>query len=118
MPCYLYEHPETGKIIEVIQRMNEEHIYKQDGVMWRRVFTNPQAATDTKEHPFSAKDFVEKSAKKKGTVGDLYDKAAELSKKREDKLGAKDPIKKAYWENWSKVRGGKKHPHAVRDGYL
>ena len=35
----------------------------------------------------SQKEFVEKTGKKKGTMGDLYDRSQELSEKRKQKLG-------------------------------
>jgi hypothetical protein len=47
-------------------------------------------------------------------MGDLWDRSAELSAKRKDKMG-KDPVKEKYFENWSKKRKGKKHPSAGKD---
>ena len=41
MPSYIYKHPEEEKYIEVIQSMNEEHIYfDESGLQWQRVWTN------------------------------------------------------------------------------
>ena len=39
MPLYTYEHPETEEQIDLIQSMNEEHVYiDSKGVEWKRVF--------------------------------------------------------------------------------
>jgi hypothetical protein len=44
----------------------------------------------------------------KGTYGDLLDYSAELSEKRASKDG-EDPLKRKYFEEYKKKRGGKKH---------
>jgi hypothetical protein len=49
---------------------------------------------------------VDKTAKKIGTVGDLWDQSAELSKMREDKYGV-DKVKEKFEENHKKKRKGK-----------
>jgi len=39
MPLYTYEHPENGKTLDLIQSMNEDHVFIDDkGVKWNRVF--------------------------------------------------------------------------------
>ena len=41
MPLYTYEHPESEEIIDIIQGMNDEHIYiDKEGVKWNRVFAS------------------------------------------------------------------------------
>ena len=83
--------------------------------VWKRVYVNPQASFDTKIDPYSAKDFVKVTANKKGgTVGELWDRAADLSASRADKDG-KDPIKAKYYEKFSKKRRGKMHPQQRRE---
>ena len=57
-PEYLYEDPETGKVISIIQGINEEHKYKEDGKEFNRVFTSPNTSTDTQIDPFSKSDFL------------------------------------------------------------
>lgn len=104
MPQYLYENPNDGSIVEVIQTMNEPHIYEVNGVKYNRVFTIPQGAIDCKIDPFSSKDFAEKTGKKRGTLGNLFDQSAELSEKRAQKAGA-DPLKQAYYDRYKKIRG-------------
>ena len=110
MPEYLYRNEKTGETISVIQRMSEEHRYfDEKGVEWKREFSVPNAAIDTKIDIFSSKDFADKTGKKKGTVGDLFDQSREASEKREKVMG-KDKVKDAYWKNWSKRRGGRRPP--------
>ena len=51
--------PDTGEIIEVIQRMKEKHEYvDKEGTKWKRVFTSPGATIDTQVDVFSSKEFV------------------------------------------------------------
>ena len=37
-PEYLYEDPETGKVVSVIQGIEEDHTYEEDGKKFARVF--------------------------------------------------------------------------------
>lgn len=104
MPIYIFQHPKTQEILEIVQKISETHEYiDKEGIKWDRVFTKPYASIDSKIDPFSAKDFVEKTGRKKGTVGDLWDKSAELSEKRGDSVEQK-------YQNWSKNRKNRKHP--------
>jgi hypothetical protein len=109
MPIYLYQHPKTEKINEVYQSMEDEHIYiDPDGVKWNRVFTKPQASIDTQIDPHSSKDFVEKTRNKNATIGELWDRSAELSEKRA-KTGGRDETKIKAQESYTR-RTGKEHP--------
>jgi hypothetical protein len=54
-------------------------------------------------------DFAEYTKNHRGTIGDLWDRSAELSEKR-SKIYGKDPVKDKYFKDWSKKRKGKKHP--------
>lgn len=108
MPLYLYRNPETGEVKEVVQSMNEEHTYFEEGIEWKRVWTVPQASMDQRVDPFSQKDFLKKTANG-GTLGDLWDRSKEFSEKRADKIGGEDPIKRKELDNFSKTRKGKKH---------
>jgi hypothetical protein len=111
MPEYLYQHPKNGKVISLIQSVHDKHEYiDKSGLKWNRVFTVPEVNTEPAlKATASAKEFSEYVSKKKGSVGDLWDRSAELSEKREKIYGV-DPVKKKYFENWSKKRKGKKHP--------
>jgi hypothetical protein len=111
MPIYIFEHPKTKKQIELIQGMNEKHEYVDGkGIKWNRIFSKPNAAVDTEIDPFSYTDFVNKTNNKKGTVGDLWDKSAELSDKRAKKVG-KDPVKAKAITDYRKKCQGRLHPH-------
>lgn len=110
MPIYLYQNPKTKKIVEVVQTMNEKHVYSENGVQFRRVFTVPQAAVDTKQDPFSEKQFVLHADNKKHKMGDLMDRSEELSQKRAALNGGVDPVKEKFFKDYSAKRKGKKHP--------
>tara|TARA_R110002020_G_scaffold19821_6_gene68015 strand:+ start:2710 stop:3084 length:375 start_codon:yes stop_codon:yes gene_type:complete len=107
MPEYIYEHPDTGEQVIVLQSVHEEHIYEINGVVYDRVYTVPNASIDTNIDPFSAKEFREKA--KGSTVGDFWDQSAEASEKRTQKEGV-DPVKNKFFEDYSKTRKGAKHP--------
>ena len=109
MPIYIYKHPTEEEYEEVIQSMNDPHTYSKDGVEWERVFFAPNMAVSASDDPFSANNYVEKTANMKGTVGDLLDYSAELSERRAEANGGVDPIKKKALEKYSKKTGGKKH---------
>lgn len=109
MPLYPYKNPKTGEVKDIFQGMNDEHIYSEDGVEWKRVFLSPNASIDTKADPFSQDDFRERTGAKKGTVGDMLDYSAEMSEKRAEKCGGVDPVKKKYFDEYAKKRGGKRH---------
>ena len=48
MPIYIFKNPITGKVKEVIQKMNDDHVYfDEEGTQWNRIFTSPQASMDT-----------------------------------------------------------------------
>ena len=108
MPNYSFQHPKTGKIVDVYQSMNDEHIYIENGVKFDRVFTSPNASFDSKIDPFSQNQFIEKSGKMKGTLGEIWDYSAEMSQKRKNITG-KDEIREKAEANYSKKRKGMKY---------
>ena len=110
MPLYCYRHPETKEEIDVIQGMNDVHEYTDEsGLKWDRVFSVPNASIDTKTDAFSPQKFVERTASKKGTMGDMLDYSAEMSAKRAEQAGGVDPVKKKFFESYSAERKGAKH---------
>lgn len=110
MPLYCYRNPQTGEEIEIIQGMNDLHEFvDSNGLKWDRVFFSPNASIDTKTDAFSQQKFVERTASKKGSYGDLLNYSAEMSAKRAEKAGGVDPVKKQYLEDYSKKRNGAKH---------
>jgi len=110
MPVYIFENPNTGETIEIIQKMNDPHVYADnDGLEWNRVFQVPNASTDTEFNAdMTESEFVRKTGGKNGTMGDLWDASAELSSKRAAKYG-KDKVKDNFFKNYSKDRKGLKH---------
>lgn len=90
--------------------MDDEKQYIDDeGVEWKRVFLGSQLSCNADIDPWSNSDFVNKTANKKGSIGDLMDKSAELSEKRAQENGGVDPVKSNYYKNYSKKRGGATH---------
>lgn len=113
MPIYIFEHPKTKKVIEIIQNMNDDHVYiDEKGVKWNRIFTKPQASMDTQIDSHNSKDFVSKTRNKNYSVGQMWDMSAELSQKRGGASG-QDEIRSRAEKAYEK-RTGKKHPHAKK----
>ena len=108
MPIYVYKHPEEELYEEVLQGMNDPHVFSKDGVEWQRVFLSPNASISSNSDPFNSNAFLDKTANMKGTGGDMMDYSAELSEKRAEKSGGIDPIRKKHFDNYEKSVG-KKH---------
>ena len=109
MPIYTYQNPKTKEEKEIIQTMNEDHVFFDEaGLEWKRVFHSPNASIDTKVSAFDHNSFVEKTGKMKGTVGDVLDYSSELSERRSESLGKEDPIKRKAFDSYEK-KVGKKH---------
>ena len=118
MPIYVYKHPDREEYEEVFQGMNDEHVYEKDGIKWDRVFLAPNASVDSEIDPFNKRHFIDATASKKGSMGDMMDMSKELSQKRAAKRGGVDPVKQAYYDKYSKDRNGAKHPAEIREkGY-
>ncbi|MAF25916.1 hypothetical protein CL634_10125 [bacterium] len=117
MPLYSFENPETKEEIEVFFGMNEEpkEYIGKDGVKWNRIFVSPQLNTVGKIDPWDNADFVNKTAQKKGTYGDLLDTSAELSAQRAGERGGVDPLKQKYYDNYAENRAGKRHPKEIAE---
>ena len=120
MPLYLYENEKTGEVVEVLQSMNEQHVYngsngKEKG-LWRRVFVNPQLSSDTKIDAFNKNSFINSTAKKNDTYGDLFNRSAEASAQRAQRYG-KDPIKEKQYADYKKKTNGKLHPQEQKEKF-
>ena len=114
MPIYLFQHPDTDEIIEVVQGMNDEHLYKDDNnVEWNRLFTTPNATFDTQVDPFSQSDYKKATENKKGTLGDLMDYSKDLSRERASKNGGVDPVAEKFYTDHEK-KTGQKHPSKAK----
>ena len=118
MPLYLYEHKETGEVVEVLQGMTELHEYHgsngREKGLWRRVFVNPSLSFDTKVDPFDKQSFIKSTAGKNDTYGDLMDRSAEASEARAQRYG-KDPIKEKQYSDYNKMTNGKLHPQQMKE---
>ena len=113
MPLYLFQNPKTGKVKEVIQKMNDDHVYfDEEGIQWNRIFTSPQASMDTQICKDSSQDFVRKTREKNYSLGQMWDMSAELSEKRGGASGHDEVRNKA--EEAYKKKTGKRHPHAKK----
>ena len=111
MPLYTFKHPENDEYVEVVQRMNDEHSYVDpDGLKWKRVFHVPQMAMATKIDPFSQAQFVRSGDGKNDTIGDMWDRSKEMSERRAEQNGGVDPVREKALKDYSKERGGAKHP--------
>jgi hypothetical protein len=110
MPIYIFENPETGETVEVLQKISEKHTHHdENGLEWRRVFSAPNIARDSKPiDAFSKKDFFNATADKNMTMGDMWDVSAELSEKRKRRTG-KDKVKEKFFKSYEKQRHGVKH---------
>ena len=116
MPIYTYKHPDQEKYTEEVQGMNDKHVYfDSEGLEWKRVFTVPNASIDSQIDPHSSKDFVNKTANKKGSMGDIMDYSKDLSYQRAEKNGGIDPIKENYYKDYSSKRNGAKHMDQMKD---
>jgi len=110
MPIYIYKSPDGEKYKEIVQGMNDKHVYfDSEGLEWKRVFTIPNASIDTCVDPYSSKEFIQKTEHKKGSYGDMMDYSKELSETRAEKNGGVDPVKEKYFKDYSKNRNGAKH---------
>ena len=110
MPTYVFENPETGEVVEVQQRIKDRHEHiDENGLEWKRVWTSLNFKTDEQIDPFSEKDYMRKTEWKRDSLGDMWDRSAELSSKRKERLGH-DPVKKASLERYAQERKGLKHP--------
>jgi hypothetical protein len=108
MPEYYYQSPDTQEIKSVFQGMKDEHVYTENGVTWNRLYTIPQAASNSKLDPFSTNQFIEKTGKQKGKYRDLIERSQELSDQRRQITGGEDPVQRGYFNDYEK-KTGKKH---------
>lgn len=124
MATYLYQTiPTDGsepRQFEYVQSMKEAALTKdpQTGEPVRRVITGglPFAVNGLKPiDPHDRKAFAKKTAVP-GTVGELWDRSKELSERRTEKEGV-DPIKRRFYDNYSKAHKGRKHTAEKKEGH-
>jgi hypothetical protein len=106
-PQYDYSNPDDpSEILSLWQSVHDEHSYTIAGVKWDRVWTVPQISMDVKSDPFNPKQFLDKTSKG-GTLGDIWDRASDLSEARAEKMGGVDLLKAEADKKYSDARGGK-----------
>ena len=115
MALYVFRNPKTDETKEVVQKMNDEHKYSEGGVEWERVYLAPQASIDSKIDPFSQNQFVDKIGATKGSIGDVWERSAEMSARRAEKSGGTDPVKEKLYADYAKKTKGKEHPHKTKE---
>lgn len=119
MPSYEMENLATGKIelffIPITEYPSLGEVREIDGEKWRRVITEaPMGIVKSSDNP-TLNNFINESASKRGTVGDLMEKSQEMSEKRaKDSVNGRDPVKDKWFDRWSKKRDGKQHPSDTR----
>jgi hypothetical protein len=107
MPEYQFSNPQDPRdIISLFLSVNDVHEYILAGVKWDRVWTVPQISMDVKSDPFNPKQFLDKTSKG-GTLGDIWDRASDLSEARAEKMGGVDLLKAEADKKYSDARGGK-----------
>jgi hypothetical protein len=112
MPLYVFQHPEDENLTkDIFFNMNDDKKFvDEEGTEWKRVFLGSQLSCEASIDPWDNADFVNKTANKKGSYGDLLDKSAELSAQRAEQNGGIDPVKQKYYKNYSEKRKGAVHP--------
>jgi hypothetical protein len=91
--------------------MNDEKKFVDpNGTEWRREYHSPELNSTGSSDPWDSKQFVEKTGKNKGNLGELLDRSSDLSKERASQNGGVDPVKEKYYEKYSKNRNGAIHP--------
>jgi hypothetical protein len=110
MPLYTFSHPETGELKDIVFGMNEEKSYiDESGTKWNREYGSFQLNSTGSVDPWDSKSFIEKT-NQAGTMGDLLDRSADLSRERASQNGGVDPVREKYYSKYSKERNGALHP--------
>ena len=116
MPIYTYENQTTLEKRDVIQTMNEDHVYFGDGIEeeaeWKRVFTPlsfSMASSASIKDPFKKESFLAATEGKKMTLGDMWDLSGEMSQQRAEQAGGEDPVQREHFDAYEKKNGVKHH---------
>lgn len=115
MAVYIFSNPDNpDEKVEVIQSVHDKHEFiDSNGQVWNREYTVPNHAIDTSFDPHNPKDFV-RNTSKKGTVGELFDRAGEWSEKRGGSTG-KDEVKDKFYTSYAKRRNNRvRHPDVIK----
>lgn len=110
MPQYTFFRKSTKQYRDIYYGMNDSKEYRGENGNendWERQWTAPAAKIDSFD-PWDEKKFVKKTGEMKGgTMNDIFNESAALSKQRADKLGHEDPKKTKYFAEQKKIRNGK-----------
>jgi hypothetical protein len=111
MPLYTFSHPKTEELQDIFFHMNDKKEYiDDDGVEWTREYHSPELNATGSSDPWNGKQFVEKTGRDKGKMGDMLDMSADLSKERASQNNGVDPLKEKYYKKYTKERNGAIHP--------
>ena len=112
---YLFYNTKTEEYREIEMSMKDYAPYRgenNDEEEWERVYDVPQISmgnsTLKTANPYSQNEFVERTGKMKGTLGDMLDYSKDLSEKRAEDNGGIDPVKQKHFKEYEK-KTGKKH---------
>lgn len=115
MMYYSYSHPDTKEVVEILQEINDVHEYvSEDGTKYDRVFNSNICPAGLAVDPFSSKQFLEKTSGK-GTLGDVWDRAKEMSAMRAEKRGGVDEIADKAEKDYLSKRCVSKVPKKLSD---
>jgi hypothetical protein len=119
MPQYPYVNiADENEKRDFVFKMNDTKpdVIEADGKKWRRDWSalRVQGAVDGKLNCFSQSAFVEKTAKMKGTIGDIWEKSRELSEQRAKANGGVDEVKEKFYKDYEKKARGAKHPDLIK----
>jgi hypothetical protein len=103
-------HPKTEETVDIFFHMSDDKSYiDKNGTEWIRQYYSPELNTTGKTDPWNSKQFVEKTGRGVGKVGDMLDLSKEMSRERASENGGIDPVKEKYYKNYSKERNGALH---------
>lgn len=84
-----------------------------DGLVYKRVYSMPHAAHDSRMKTFSKDEFRSMTTDKKGLkVGDMWEISAEMAEKRAAKEG-KDPVTEQFYRDFEQ-KNGVKHMSEIK----
>jgi hypothetical protein len=116
MPSYDFASTD-GDIISVYVPLDaapsERQIQTVDGKLYKRVWSAPAAAHDTRPGSASKEDFNRITQSKNLKVSDMWEISKEMSQARADKNGGHDPVRERYYERYAKDIG-KPHKDVIK----
>jgi len=93
--------PKTAYCVQVV-----------DGVVYKRIYSVPRAATNSRAGDLSEQDFIRVTQNKNLTMGEMQNISREMHEERKSKAGT-DVVKERFYKDYEK-RIGKPHTDVVR----